>query len=155
MSITLVDVYPYRLTGPGIEWLLLRRSGTVIYAGAWRMVGGKVHEGEPAWRAAIRELREETGLGAAEAWALPSVNTFYDWRADHVLTAAAFAARIDGEPLLNHEHDEAGWFSVADAIERLEWPEQRRLLRLADKMLRSPRGIPPELRLPPGAAVPD
>ncbi|WP_456425018.1 hypothetical protein [Rhodocaloribacter sp.] len=46
-----------------------------------------------------------------------------------------------GEPSLDREHDAFVWLPAAAA--RLAWPEQRRLLLLADRLLRE--GLPPEL----------
>src|SRR5690554_1905142 len=73
--VRVVDVYPYRLRpGAEAEWLLLRRAPGVVYAGQWRMVGGKIALGETAWQAALRELAEEIGQQPVRAWAIPSVN---------------------------------------------------------------------------------
>ena len=55
----------------------------------------------------------------------------------------AFAAEVAGDPVLNHEHDAAVWLDPEAAVDRLAWPEQQRLLRLAVRLLRD--GIPPEL----------
>jgi dihydroneopterin triphosphate diphosphatase len=137
-----VDVYPYRLAPAGVpEWLLLRRAPGTLYAGTWRMVGGKVKAGEPGWRAALRELREETGRRAVRAWTLPSANVFYEWTDDRLTIAPAFAAEIEGDPVLDAEHDAFVWLRVAEAAVRLAWPEQRRLIRLADELLVT--GSPP------------
>ena len=124
----LIDVYPYRRTGRTTEYLLLQRSSEVVYAGEWRMVGGKIHDGEKAWEAARRELREETALEPSLLWTVPSANVFYEWQTDAVRVAAAFAAEVDGDPVLNHEHHAFGWFDYDAARARLRWPEQRRLL---------------------------
>ena len=145
--VRVIDVYPYRLARENEpEFLLLRRAAGVVYAGAWRMVGGKVHADEAAWQAALRELREETGHGPVCLWALPSVNTFYEWQHDRVNLTPAFAAELDAEPVLNHEHDAFAWLSVEEAAARLRWPEQQRLLRLAHRLIG--HGVPPELRVP-------
>ena len=110
------------------------------------MVGGKVEGGEAAWETALRELAEETGWrpggGLVELWALPSVNTFYEWEADRVVLAPAFAARVEGDPVLDPsgasgqaaEHDAWAWLPADDAADRLAWPEQSRLLRLAARL---------------------
>ena len=150
VSVHAVDVYPYRrpprpgLPGRGgAEWLVLRRAAGRPDAGAWRMVGGKVEPGETAWEAALRELAEETGwrpgAGLAEAWALPSANVFYEWEADRVVLAPAFAARVVGDPALDHEHDGWAWLPAEAAADRLAWPEQSRLLRLAARLEAAPR----------------
>ena len=138
LSLHAVDVYPYREGGPdagGTEWLVVRRAPGVAYAGTWRMVGGKIEGDEPAWRTALRELAEETGwrpgAGLRRAWALPSVNAHYDWAHDRVVLAPAFAAEVEGDPVLDDEHDTFAWLPAEAAAARLAWPEQARLLRLA------------------------
>jgi dATP pyrophosphohydrolase len=143
-SVRVVDVYPYRRAGPaGAEFLLLHRAAGTRYEGTWRMVGGKIEAGEAAWEAARRECREETGCAPDPLWTLPSVNAFYEWRADRVNLCPAFAAEIDGPPALDDEHDAFAWVPAAEAADRLAWPEQKRLLRLADRLLSE--GVPPEL----------
>jgi dATP pyrophosphohydrolase len=142
-SVRVVDVYPYRLSGDQPEYLLLRRATDTTYAGEWRMVGGKIKSSEAAWETARRELREETGCTPVRFWTVPSVNSFYEWQADRVNLIPAFAAEVSGDIALDDEHDAHAWLSLDDAAERLGWPEQERLLRLTDRLLRD--GIPPDL----------
>lgn len=145
--IRVIDVYPYRLAAAGAaDFLLLRRAPGVVYAGQWRMVGGKIRVGETAWQAAARELHEETGRTPVHLWALPSVNAFYEWRHDRINLIPAFAARIDADPVLDREHDAFAWLDVEEAAGRLAWPEQQRLLRLVHQVIR--QGVPPELVIP-------
>ena len=168
-----VDVYPYRVHPEGplpsfgrrgvpsgtlafpegnLRFLLLRRAAGRVYAGQWRMVGGKVEGQERAWEAALRELREETGLSPRRLWALPSVNTFYDPTRDAVVLAPAFAAEVEADPTLDAEHDVFAWLTPEAAIERLAWPERRRLLAMASDLLHS-GAVPPELEIGGAAAV--
>jgi len=148
MKHRLVDVYPYRiLDGGAVEHLLLHRAQGAVYSGEWRMVGGKVEDSESAWQAGLRELSEETGLKPVRFWALPSVNSFYEWQSDAVHHIPAFAAEVDRNPVLDHEHDDFAWLSLEDALIRMAWPEQCRLLRLLDSYLR--RSVPPELLIVP------
>ncbi|MEM1056428.1 MAG: NUDIX pyrophosphatase [Bacteroidota bacterium] len=135
-TVRVVDVYPYRQRGGTREFLVLRRAEGHAYAGAWRMVGGKIDPGETAWEAALRELREETELTVRRFWSLPSVNTFYEWHRDTVALAPAFAAEVEGAVTLCDEHDALAWLPAETAATRLGWPEQRRLLLLADALLR-------------------
>lgn len=144
LQIRVIDVYAYRLAAVNTpEFLLLRRAPTVVYAGQWRMIGGKIHEGEAAWQTALREIQEETGYTPEHLWTIPSVNTFYEWKQDRVNLTPAFAAELTSDPVLNHEHDAFAWFSSKEALNLLAWPEQKRLLRLADQMLQQD-GILPE-----------
>ena len=146
-TVRVVDVYPYRMAaGGGYEFLVLRRTPGHVYAGQWRMVGGKIDEDETAWQAALRELGEETGCTPVRTWALPSVNHFYDWRRDTVALIPAFAAELaaDAAVTLCDEHDTSAWLPAAEAAARLSWPEQQRLLLLTAELLER-GGIPPEL----------
>lgn len=142
-SIRVVDVYPYRKIDDSPEFLLLRRASDVLYAGQWRMVGGKIEQNETAWEAALREVQEETGRTPVRFWALPSLNTFYEWQADRINLIPAFAAALPDDPVLDDEHTSFRWLPPSEAAEQLRWPEQQRLLRLADRLLRD--GIPPRL----------
>ncbi len=143
----LIDVYPYRRVGGRTEFLLLRRAPGRVYAGQWRMVGGKVEADETAWQAALRELHEETGQRPRAAWVVPSVNAFYEWQHDRLCLIPAFAAELSADPVLDDEHDAWAWLDAAAAAARLVWPEQQRLLRLVDALLR--QGLSPDWRLPP------
>ncbi len=133
-----VDVYPYRRADGGTAWLVLRRTAGRPDAGRWRMVGGKIRDGEAAWQTALRELAEETdwhpGHGLRQLWALPSVNAFYEGDTDRVVLAPAFAAEVAGDPALDDEHDAWAWLPAEAAADRLVWPEQARLLRLAARL---------------------
>lgn len=129
----LVDLYAYRTDGEEVKTLILKRSSDVIYAGQWRMVGGKVQSGEKAYEAARRELLEETGWKPQTLWALPSVNNFYDVESDTIRHIPAFAAEIpaNADPAnLNHEHVEARWIRKEQISDYICWPEQRRLMKL-------------------------
>ena len=111
------------------------------------MVAGKVHPGEQAWQTAVRELWEETGLPPASLFSLPSLNRFYEWQSDRVMLIPAFVAEVHEDPTLNGEHDAFEWIRASDAVDRLDWPEQRRLLTMANEMVVSGR-IPESLRIP-------
>ena len=145
----LIDVYPYRFVaaeGGEVEFLLLRRAPGTVYEGEWRMVGGKIKVGETAAVAALREVVEETGIKPRTMWAIPATNTFYDRDTNRIMTAVPFAARLDGDVRLNHEHDAYEWLTVPRALARLVWPEQRRLLSLVNEELE--RGVSVSWRVP-------
>lgn len=137
-DIRLIDVYPYRIEAGIPLFLLLRRAPGVIYSGQWRMVGGKVHEAETSHEAAVREFREETSLGAVKAWVIPTVNAFYDPKADQIRYIPTFAVECEpGKVRLNHEHDDFGWFKAENAAELLVWHEQKRILGIVHDIITS------------------
>lgn len=135
----LIDLYPYKLDGKKVFFLLFKRASGRIYDGQWRMIGGKVQNGESHWEAALRELMEETTLTPELMWTIPSLNSFYEHQSDKILNIPAFAAEIDGSSpiLLDSEHSEYDWFLLDEAIDKILWPEQRRLLRLTDTLITS------------------
>jgi dihydroneopterin triphosphate diphosphatase len=133
----LIDLYAYRMNGGEPEFLLFKRAGGKIYEGQWRMIGGKVQPDETYWEGALRELREETGLTPKKLWTIPSVNTFYEHKTDSVHHIPAFAAELseDQTPVLDDEHSRFEWFSLEEAVKKIYWPEQIRLMRLTNKLL--------------------
>ncbi|MCS7081383.1 MAG: NUDIX domain-containing protein [Bacteroidetes bacterium] len=141
-----VDVYVYRIPDSEPEYLLLKRAPDRPYAGTWRMIGGKIREGESAWRAALRELAEETALEPRRFWSVPSVNAFYEWAEDRLNLIPVFAAEVAPEARvrLSSEHVDARWFRLEEAVRLLVWPEQRRLIRLVHELFAT-GGAPEEL----------
>ena len=133
----LIDLYPYRLEGDEIKFLLFKRAKGKIYEGQWRMVGGKVKPDESSWQAALRELKEETGLNPEKLWTIPSINSFYEVSTDTIHHIPAFAAELssDREPDLDDEHVSFEWVTLDDALKRIRWPEQKRLLKLTHSLL--------------------
>ena len=128
----LVDVYGYRKRQTKIELLILKRAPDVVYAGQWRMIGGKVKSDEKAFEAALREFREETEAKAQVFWTIPSINQFYDANSDQIYQIPAFAAEISptSSIRLNHEHVDFKWIEKQDISRYIHWPEQQRLMHL-------------------------
>lgn len=128
----LVDVYPYLEEQSRVKFLILKRTAKVTYPNQWRMVGGKVRESEKYYEAAIRELKEETGLTPVACWTIPSLNQFYDPKEDSLFQIPAFGARVNKYDTisLNHEHSEYQWVTKDEIDKFISWPEQRRLMKL-------------------------
>ena len=62
VRVGIVDLAVVRFGAAGLETLLLRRAAGTRCTGAWEIVHGKIDAGETPDVAALRELREETGL---------------------------------------------------------------------------------------------
>jgi dATP pyrophosphohydrolase len=141
----LIDVYPYRINGKNVEFLILKRSSKKIYANQWRMIGGKVEEEETFWQAALRELKEEISEKPSSFWTVPSVNSFYEHKTDTIHQIPAFAAKIewtDERIKLDDEHTGYLWVKADQINEYIHWPEQKRLIRLINDILINQQILP-------------
>jgi 8-oxo-dGTP pyrophosphatase MutT (NUDIX family) len=130
----LVAVWIYRVPDPtaptDFELLLLHRSPGRPLSGLWQCVTGAIEPDEPAARAALRELEEETGITGETIEAfydLDLVSQFYWPHAGGVLSEVVFAARVRAgtEPVLSHEHDASRWVGPTEAIRAAVWPSYR------------------------------
>ena len=126
-----VAVYVYRKT-PLLEFLQIRRSAkTGEYQGSWQTVYGGVEQGETAVQAALRELKEETGLAPIDMWQVEYVETFYFRPHDYVLMMPVFAVEVarDAPITLNEEHDDHRWVQEARIDSSFMWRTQRDALK--------------------------
>jgi 8-oxo-dGTP diphosphatase len=114
------DVAAFRIGAAGLELLLVRR-GSPPYLGMWALPGGFVEKDEPLASAALRELREETGI--APDGALQLVGAYGDPGRDPrgwtvtVLFAVALGDAEPAEPSAGDDAAEAGWHAVSSLPE--------------------------------------
>lgn len=123
-----VSVIALRQRGVDTEVLLLKRTQTLI--GEWCQVAGGIEPGEMAWQAALRELREETGLVPSDFYSADTCEQFYDADDDTIHIIPVFVAFIstEAEVQLNHEHSEYCWISFEQARALVSFGGQRRVL---------------------------
>jgi 8-oxo-dGTP pyrophosphatase MutT (NUDIX family) len=143
-----------RTAADRLEILLIRRAPHRIFPGLWQCVTGGVEAGERIPEAAMREVREETGLGPDEIEAfydLDQVAPFYDEGADAVVISAIFAARVrpDAEAHESWEHDGLRWVPAADAPGLAIWPSYGESVRRVRELLLDP-ALEPWFRLDAG-----
>lgn len=125
----------------GGEFLVVLRSPEKL--GYWHLVAGGLEADETPEEAAVRELREETGL---EALPEPLGDPLaYDLAGDPesvrerfpegttTITVWPFVADAPArwEPTLDAEHVDHRWLDADDACELLHYPEPREAVRRA------------------------
>lgn len=134
----IVEVCVFRFVKNRPEYLLLKRAGDdTIYPDLWQLISGSIDEGEKAYEAALREMKEETGLRPIHFWVVPFVNAFYDLGYDAVNLSPFFAAQVapDPEPALSAEHQSHEWLTLDAARRRLVWPGQRQGLDIVHEYI--------------------
>lgn len=104
--------------------LLVRRANPPD-AGLWGFPGGRIEWGEPAVAAAVRELREETGV-VAEAGPPLRVLDAFDHAPDgtlrhHYVMVVVPCTRIAGEGEPADDALEAAWFNLAQIAAHSEF----------------------------------
>lgn len=95
--------------------ILLIKRGTEPFKGKWALPGGRVECGETVEEAALRELKEETGIDA-ELVTLLSVysDPNRDPRGHYVSVAFIAKPTKEQEPKASTDAAEAKWFDLSE-----------------------------------------
>ena len=116
----------------GDRILAMRRSPMKVAApGAWEAISGRIRPGEQPLEAAIREVREETGLE-------PSIDpdpiaAYQAKRMEDDMIVVAFRGCSDsGEVTRSDEHDAHAWMTLEQFTDACLFP---RLVRTARRAL--------------------
>jgi 8-oxo-dGTP pyrophosphatase MutT (NUDIX family) len=114
---------------------------------AWQLPKGLIERGERPEDAARREVAEETGLRGELLRRLDRIEYWYVWEEDGERTRVHkfvyfFLFRCTGGSTDDHDHevDEARWFRLAEAQQRLSFENERRVLRLAAEPIEAGAG---------------
>ncbi len=108
--------------------LLQKKAPGKFGEGKWNAPGGKLKFAEPPHKAAVREVREETGLevaGLKQAGALNFMEEGGKWFTVHVFVAEGFS----GEPV-NRGEGELQWFPVNVLPYDDMWEDDRKWMPL-------------------------
>ncbi|MFA4893085.1 NUDIX hydrolase [Brevundimonas sp.] len=114
----------------GDEVLLIRR-GTPPRQGEWSLPGGRIEPGERAVDAALRELREETGVEAEITGLIDVVDGVFPEAGRHYVLIDYAARWISGEPVAGDDAVEARFVALDEAPAMVDWAETRRIIALA------------------------
>jgi 8-oxo-dGTP pyrophosphatase MutT (NUDIX family) len=131
-----VEVYVIRQDAGDWRALVLQRAADSKRPGSWETVYGKIDAGERPEQAALRELREETGLEVKSLYNV-TVSAFFLHASQTIQLAIVFAAFVDdsSEVNLSEEHQRFDWLPVDEACNRFTWPRAAQALRDARHLL--------------------
>ena len=133
LHVGVVDVYvvhPHPAGWDAWRVLVLQRAATGTRCPlSWETVHGRIEPGERPENAALRELREETGLAASRLYNV-TTQAFYLHGSATVEIAIVFCAFVPDPlpPALGSEHARAVWLPPADAHARFAWLREREAL---------------------------
>jgi len=122
------------------DWrvLVLQRAQGQNRPGSQELVYGKIDAREKPEAAAIRELREETGLEVDRLYNL-TVQSFFLHQTQTIQMSIVFVAFVpDGAQVeLGEEHESFEWVSFEEALHRYTWPRASQTLRDARQLFGS------------------
>ena len=138
IKVRVIDAYVYRILDKEIKFLILKRAKTKLYEHLWQGVAGKIEKGETASQAALRELKEETGLVPYKMFIADHVSSFYESYKDRINFVPVFGIEVHKRQIiLSDEHCEYKWVDFETAYKTLTWNGQKRGLKVVFDMLNS------------------
>ena len=116
------------------EWCfcVFRREDSDI----WQFIAGGGEDNEKTIQAALREIKEETGVTAEKLTELKSVafvpaeivtetmRAHWD-KSIFVIPEYSFAFECNADPTISHEHSEYQWLPYNDARKLLKWESNK------------------------------
>lgn len=122
---------------PDGRWVVLIAHRNAAGAIQWTLPKGGPEDGEDLEQAALREVREETGLEAEVVDKLGVVDYWFVWRPDEVryhkfVHYFLMAHRGGDMTSRDDEAEEVVWLPFAEAVARLTHHNERALVRAAE-----------------------
>jgi 8-oxo-dGTP diphosphatase len=126
----------FRKTEAGFEAALIATKGKAV----WTLPKGIIDKGEQPEAAAIREIREETGLTGKIVSPLETKSYWFYLKDENVKfrkTVRYFLVEYASGTICNtcSEVDEAQWFHTDDALKKLSYKSDREVFQKAMEML--------------------
>jgi dihydroneopterin triphosphate diphosphatase len=132
-----IECYVYKIFDNEVKYLLLKRSKEKEpYPGIWQIVTGRIEPNEEAYKTALREVQEETGLKPVKCFVAPKVNQFYTSYGDKIFLIPVFVINVESKNvILSDEHTLYEWLSFENAFKRIHWYSQKENLQIINEIL--------------------
>lgn len=128
----------YRRAAGGVEICLIATRDH----SRWQLPKGKREPGETIEATAAREVQEETGLTATVGPRLDKLELWFTWQENgkavrhHKLVYFHLLTYVSGDTRDHDaEVDDARWFEAGEALTRLTFPSERRVVQRALALL--------------------
>lgn len=109
----------------------------------WALPKGTPQLGESLERTAMREVEEETGLEVRIVSVLDQIEYWFVWGGvRHFKTVHFYLMEMTGGDTANHDHeyDVVEWFSLGEALRKLSYPNEARVVDKAQQVLTTANG---------------
>lgn len=111
------------------------KGGTI-----WCLPKGLIDKGEVPEKTALREVEEETGLKGRIIGKLGEITYWYYLKEENAKcrkTVHFFLMEYEGGDISNHdwEVDDAAWFSIDEALNKVSYKSEKELMEKARKKL--------------------
>lgn len=122
----------YKKTGHVPEVALIARNNKTV----WCLPKGKIEPDEKAEKAAAREIREETGLagrlikplGDITYWFVSPVDKARIFKKVRFFLFEYLNGSFEGH---DDEVDDAGWFTIPEALKAMSYPSEKQIMQTA------------------------
>ena len=119
------------------QWLVGQRAPGRVFGGLWEFPGGRVEPGETPEQAAVREVREETGLDVTPVSAIGSISTAHAGRT-FVLHLIRCALAGPDDPHPGEAVSQLRWVSTAELRGLPMPPANAEIISIAEGLREQP-----------------
>ena len=115
------------------EKVLLAKRAVEPFKGWWDSIGGFMEIGESPQETALREAKEETGLGIELIEILGATKDSYD--SEHIVPISFIGKIVSGVPKPADDVEELGWFSLGKLPKNIAFECNKKALTLLKSRL--------------------
>ncbi len=122
-----------------VKWLIIKpKSSPDFPKERFQLPKGLIDKGESSQEAALREVREETGIKAKIIEKVDDAKIFFTFQGEKIFKIISYYLMeyISGEPSADHkEVDEVLWLPFEEAKKKLTYSTDKSVLQKANELL--------------------